>query len=636
MKTKFLFFNICLLLFISCSFSQKKNGKLEDMHTNNISVRNDRVFMLNGHPFFPIIVNNELGPENYRCELRKPDGSSWGFNVINLMTEVSWHFKKFGGYCPGEHDLDYCGTGYRIRDIISGDTSTSPQYKALLGPMGWDIDWYTNANRIFNYLDNDMYVFSDDYAFFPSTVDWFEQNGGCSNPGCFSDCTQINPRFDQDTRNKSIDRIDSLAKLPNSRLIGFYGLDDPNMMHTIYSQQTEQQYYANFPQQVADFQNTYKYAKSKYPNSAVMFSPDILYYPKAMNGQDPDLQDPNVVLNKWVNDVKGIAAASDIITCCFYDASLWAPNWRLYPGQNLAMWYPNHIEQTLFPRVINTINHPIAVLGGFDFDNPTFAPNPPYVDAKAKWISYVGLEKGLTGLYYFGWHKGNDQGTYRENWNAIRNLVDTLVNIKQLTSRVFTKSNIGAIGHRLAGSTNSNVSYAIYRENNWSDYHMLVTNNPNGELNEAPESNNVITFNSNVADWKSCAITEEFSSNPVQVSSDGSFHYEFPCWGVALFHVQSRVTLNNENTPGNFYLNQNYPNPFNPTTAINFGVPKGGFVNLQVFNSIGQLVATLLNGYKDAGSFNVTFDGTNYSSGLYFYTLTSGAYKETKKMLLLK
>ncbi len=637
-RTRNSYIMLCFTLIYFASYFQTVNCQNSDKHINNVIIRSDRVFMLNGNPFFPVMVNCELGPDNYRCELRKPDGSSWGFNIINLMTEVTWHFKRFGGYCPGEMDLDFCGSGYRIRNIISGDTSTSPQYKALLGPMGWDIDWYTNANRIFNYLDTDMYVLADDYAFYPSTVDWFEQNGGCSNPNCLSDCDHISPRFDQTTRNNSIDRIDSLAKLPNSRLIGFYGLDDPNMMHTIYTQQNEQYYYANFPQQALDFQNTYKYAKSRYPNSTVIFGLDALYYPKTMSPGDPNLQDWNVVLNDWVTDAKSIVAAADVVLSGFFNASPWAstPNWWLYPHENLAMWYPNHLEHTLFPRVLSAFNRPIPVIGGFAFDDPNFAPNPPSIDQKAKWITYIGLEKGQTGLYYFGWHKGNDQGIYKENWNAIRNLVDTLINVKELAKNVFTKPNVGPVGHNISGSTNQNVSYAAYLADHWNDYYLLVTNNPNGELNETPEPSNLVTLSSAVSDWKSCSITEVFSSNPIQVTSDGRFQYELPCWGVALFHVKSRVLPIDGNDPVTFYLNQNYPNPFNPATEISFGLSKGAFVELNVYNDIGQKVRVLASGYKNAGNYIVEFDGTDLSSGLYIYSLSAGAFRETKKMLLIK
>jgi len=88
--------------------------------------------------------------------------------------------------------------------------------------------------------------------------------------------------------------------------------------------------------------------------------------------------------------------------------------------------------------------------------------------------------------------------------------------------------------------------------------------------------------------------------------------------------------------PTAYALNQNFPNPFNPGTRINFSIPTEGFVTLDVYNSIGQKVATLVNETKTAGTYQVGFDGANLSSGIYFYKISSGNFSETKKMILLK
>jgi len=85
-----------------------------------------------------------------------------------------------------------------------------------------------------------------------------------------------------------------------------------------------------------------------------------------------------------------------------------------------------------------------------------------------------------------------------------------------------------------------------------------------------------------------------------------------------------------------FALSQNYPNPFNPSTNISFTVSKATNVTLDVFNTIGEKVATLVNGSVNAGETVVTFDGSNHSSGVYFYQLTAGNVVETRKMLLVK
>jgi DNA-binding beta-propeller fold protein YncE len=93
--------------------------------------------------------------------------------------------------------------------------------------------------------------------------------------------------------------------------------------------------------------------------------------------------------------------------------------------------------------------------------------------------------------------------------------------------------------------------------------------------------------------------------------------------------------------PGTFALHQNYPNPFNPTTMIKYSIPEHGRVVLEVFNLLGQSVATLVDEVQPAGSHEVTWDatandGSGVASGMYFYRLTTGAHSESKKMVLLK
>lgn len=85
-----------------------------------------------------------------------------------------------------------------------------------------------------------------------------------------------------------------------------------------------------------------------------------------------------------------------------------------------------------------------------------------------------------------------------------------------------------------------------------------------------------------------------------------------------------------------FNLLQNYPNPFNNTTVIKYSIPVEGLVKLKIYNILGQEVKTLVNEAKQTGNYEVTFNSENLTSGVYLYKLTSGEFKETKKMILLK
>jgi len=85
-----------------------------------------------------------------------------------------------------------------------------------------------------------------------------------------------------------------------------------------------------------------------------------------------------------------------------------------------------------------------------------------------------------------------------------------------------------------------------------------------------------------------------------------------------------------------FSLSQNYPNPFNPTTKIKYSVPQLSFVTLKVYDVLGREVLTLANEERPIGSYEVEFNATGLTSGMYFYKLQAGSYAVTKKMLLLK
>ena len=86
----------------------------------------------------------------------------------------------------------------------------------------------------------------------------------------------------------------------------------------------------------------------------------------------------------------------------------------------------------------------------------------------------------------------------------------------------------------------------------------------------------------------------------------------------------------------NYSLKQNYPNPFNPSTSIPFSITKSGNVKLSVFNSLGEEVTTLVNGFLPAGLKTVKFYAQNFQSGVYYYRLETSNFIETKKMVLLK
>jgi len=112
--------------------------------------------------------------------------------------------------------------------------------------------------------------------------------------------------------------------------------------------------------------------------------------------------------------------------------------------------------------------------------------------------------------------------------------------------------------------------------------------------------------------------------------------------GYYSFIVENNVTFaDNVVRPEEFYLSQNYPNPFNPSTSIQYVVSSRQFVNLKVYDILGNEIATLINEEKPAGEYEVEFNNMGLThqiltSGVYFYQLKAGAFVQTKKMILMK
>ncbi|MDP2301628.1 MAG: T9SS type A sorting domain-containing protein [Ignavibacteria bacterium] len=103
--------------------------------------------------------------------------------------------------------------------------------------------------------------------------------------------------------------------------------------------------------------------------------------------------------------------------------------------------------------------------------------------------------------------------------------------------------------------------------------------------------------------------------------------------------VLSDITLGNEdenNIPIKYELFQNYPNPFNPNTQIKYSIPESEYVEIIIYDILGDEVKSLVSEYKAAGKYKIEFNANNLSSGIYFYRIICGRFSETRKMLLLR
>ena len=107
-------------------------------------------------------------------------------------------------------------------------------------------------------------------------------------------------------------------------------------------------------------------------------------------------------------------------------------------------------------------------------------------------------------------------------------------------------------------------------------------------------------------------------------------------WNHELPYTVVGIEPGSNNVPDKYTLLQNYPNPFNPTTTIKYGLIKQTNVELTVYDALGRLIKTLVKGNQSAGYHEVTFNGQELSSGVYYYRITAGEFSEVKKMVLIK
>lgn len=119
-------------------------------------------------------------------------------------------------------------------------------------------------------------------------------------------------------------------------------------------------------------------------------------------------------------------------------------------------------------------------------------------------------------------------------------------------------------------------------------------------------------------------VKENYSYRLKQIDFDGTFAYS------------NIVNASASSLPTTFALAQNFPNPFNPSTSISYSLPKAGVVTLAIFNTLGQKVKEVVNGFQEVGNYTVSINASDLSSGNYIYNLSLNGQSINKKMLLLK
>ncbi len=246
-------------------------------------------------------------------------------------------------------------------------------------------------------------------------------------------------------------------------------------------------------------------------------------------------------------------------------------------------------------------------------------------------ITSIGFQTILTDnntdrvMYCFGYSIGNQNLVFEasENTTYLAAVIHGLTGTNSYDEGHCISPALGAMEYTWKVSRPINPSQpggGVYQStNNCQSFTPLnegLPNNPKGSSivavnNTSPRGNSVDLF---------CGLFEN-SNNGAKV-----FKRTVP---IGIQQISSEV-------PKRFSLSQNYPNPFNPVTNVKFQMPKSGFVKLVVFDALGRELETLVNQQLTAGTYNADWNAANYTSGVYFYKLTSEGFTETKRMILIK
>jgi photosystem II stability/assembly factor-like uncharacterized protein len=281
---------------------------------------------------------------------------------------------------------------------------------------------------------------------------------------------------------------------------------------------------------------------------------------------------------------------------------------------------------------------------------------------------YVGLNytSEQSGIYY-----SSDGGA---NWEKIFNESENIYSILKLNSgrvlaasygKIYYSDNNGSSWQSsnsgLVSSTPSaleinsenkiylaTLGYGIYESNddgvNWTnktgagwEYSDLTIDN-NGIMYASTRGNWVYKSDDN---WNSSVLINSGMGQDkyvldLYIDKNGYLFAGMDYYGFYRSNNPVVVSVENDNLLPSFYLSQNYPNPFNPSTSIDYSVPSNDYVNLKVYDILGNEVAILVNELKQPGNYKVNFNGSKLSSGVYFYKLQVGKYTQVRKMILLK
>jgi hypothetical protein len=226
----------------------------------------------------------------------------------------------------------------------------------------------------------------------------------------------------------------------------------------------------------------------------------------------------------------------------------------------------------------------------------------------------INVPAGQSTIFYFGISLGADQATCITNMNLCQQKFFVIVPV-ELTSFIGTaKGNSVTLDWTTASELN-NRGFEIERnvDNNWVTVGFVEGKGTTSDL----QSYRFI-------DQLNLVNAQSINYRLRQIDFDGTYSYS------------NEIEVEFSPVPNDLVLEQNYPNPFNPSTKINFQLPSNGFVNLKIYDAIGNEVTTLLNQVQSEGSHSIDFNAAKLTSGFYFCVLRFNDIIKSNKMLLIK
>lgn len=360
--------------------------------------------------------------------------------------------------------------------------------------------------------------------------------------------------------------------------------------------------------------------------------------------------------NSWILLTNGLGNYGVKSIAFSYDGYIYVTAYSSQLGQGKIFYSTNHGEYWYMcnsspgnssENIIVTINNDIYVT--FYWENIYRSTNHGtswdlvnntihnLTDLKTNQLGHIFVSSSTSGVFRF-----IDDGN---NWEAINDgITELYLNSPTIDPSGFIYAGLGGTPGKIwrtiessipveliSFTTTANVNEIILNwstatEINNSGFEILrIAQNDNNEWNKI----GFVPGHGTTTETQHYSFTDndvkpgKYQYKLKQIDYDGTFEYSQI--------VEVEIPFVNE-----FSLSQNFPNPFNPSTVISYQLAVIGFVTLKVYDILGREVATLVNEEKSAGEYEVEFDGSALTSGIYFYQLKAGEYSETRKMVLLK